>query len=132
MLFVTMRVGHAESRRRVTFEVEFDQNGRLAAHDVTVVTGGDRNDLRRFEHFDTTIRIDDVDAPLDEEANVSVHAVVSADVRLRVDRPLIARRIDHPLDTAFAGAAHLEPHATNVSPDLGAADVRDAGGTRDG
>ena len=85
VLLVPMRLRHAEPPDGVSFEVELDQYRRLTTDDVTIVAGRHRDDLRGFEHLDTSIGIHHVDAPLDEKTDVCVHAVVAADVRFRVD-----------------------------------------------
>jgi len=124
VLLVPMRLRHAEPPDGVSFEVELDQYRRLTTDDVTIVAGRHRDDLRRFEHLDTSIGIHHVDAPLDEKADVCVHAVVAADVRFRVDGPLVPGWIDHPLDAAVTCPSGFEADATDVAADIGPAHIR--------
>src|SRR6266446_1188670 len=106
---MTMDIGHSEAADRFTFEVEFDQHHRLVTHHPTVMARLDRHNLRSLVLHDTAVGVFDVDFTPGEEADVGVHAKVSSDDRLHINRPAETGRIDHALDARGAGTSHLEP-----------------------
>ena len=110
---MTMGVRHSEAADRVALEVEFDHDHRLVAHDPTVVSRLDRHDLRSLVLHDTTVGVLDMDFAPREEADVGVHAEVSPDERLHVDRPAESGRVHHALDARRAGTSNLEPDAAD-------------------
>jgi non-ribosomal peptide synthetase component F len=116
--------GHAEPRDGVAFEVELDQHGRFVADHVAVVAWGHGNDLRCHVRLDAAVRVLDFHRALHEEADMRVHAVVGADVRLRVDVPAVAGRVDHPLDASVTSLPCLEAHAADVPADRRPTHVR--------
>src|SRR5436190_15774401 len=67
---------HAEPRRRVAHEIDFDQHRRLVADDPAVVSGLDRHHLRRGELLRPAVAILHADAAARDEADVRVHAEV--------------------------------------------------------
>src|SRR6266513_1376796 len=89
-------VGHAEAADGVLFEVELDQDDRLAADD-------------------TAVRVLDVDLSTDEEPDMSMHTEVGPDDGFHVDRPSEPRRINHALDTSRAGTPNLEAHVPHLT-----------------
>src|SRR4051812_19666903 len=97
-----VRIGHAEALGGLSFEVHFDQDGRLVADDVAVVAGFDRDHLRRDEFHRRAVTVVDVDAAARDEPDVRVHAQLGPHLRLHVRGPAEPRLVDHPLDAAAA------------------------------
>jgi hypothetical protein len=113
---MTMGFGHAEAIDRLFFEVEFDQDDGLDAHDPSIVSRLDDHNLRGpvFEH--TAVRVLDVDLAARQESDVRVHAQGRADDGLHVDRPAESGRIYHALDARGAGASNVEADVADFAP----------------
>jgi hypothetical protein len=107
---------HPEPLDRLAFEVELDEHDRFLADHPAIVAGIDGDNLRRLVLDDTTIRIFNMNLAARQEADMRVHAAISADNRLHVDRPAESGRIDHPFHACRAGPADLELDMTDVAP----------------
>jgi len=110
-----MTIRHAEPIDRRAFEIELDDDHRLAADDPAVVSGIDGDDLGRLVFDDTAVAVLDVYFSTHEESDVGVHAEVRADDGFHVDRPPEADRVDHPLYARRAGPSHFDLNVADVA-----------------
>src|SRR5436190_16480713 len=108
-------VGHAEAADGVLFEVELDQDDRLAADAPAVMARLEGDDLRSTVLDDTAVRVLDVDLSTHEEPDMSMHTEGGPDDGFHVDRPSEPRRINHALDTSRAGTPNLEAHVPDLT-----------------
>jgi hypothetical protein len=99
---VAVAFGKAQAIRGFALEVELDENGRPIAHDPCIMTGVNRNHLRRGEFETAAIRVMDVDLAASEEAHVSVHTELSANDGFHVSGLAEAGWIDRALHSGGA------------------------------
>jgi hypothetical protein len=112
---MTMSIRHPEAADRVTFEVEFDQHHGLLTHNPTIVTRLDDHNLRSLELHDATVGVFDVDFAAGKEADVGVHAQVTADYRFHVDRPAESGWIYHALHASRTSPSNFKSDAADYS-----------------
>src|SRR5206468_728549 len=84
---VIMGIRHTHSTDRRAFKIDLNQYGRLFSCDPGVVSWRDGNHLRSGEAYDATIRILNVNATTSKEADMRVHAQISAHKRLDISGP---------------------------------------------
>ena len=75
---------HSQAARGFFLEIEFDDNGGFVTHNPTVVSGLDRDDLRRCKLQHASISILNMDLSAGKEADMRVHAEIRTDDRLHV------------------------------------------------
>jgi|ERR1051326_3230655 hypothetical protein len=112
---VAVAVGHAQAADRVTLEVELDQDGWLVTDNPSVMTGLNRDNLRRRKFQRAAIGILNVDLAAREKSDVSMHAKISARDPLHVSGPAKSRRIDHTLHAPVTGGHYVELHASDLA-----------------
>src|SRR5215203_578597 len=94
---------HAEAARRIPFEVELDHHRRLVPFHPSVVPWLDRHRLRRRERPAAAVGELHGDRPLNDEADVRMHAVFGLDGWLHVLRPAESHGINDPADATLTG-----------------------------
>jgi len=105
---VTVLRRQPEAADRVALGVKLDEDRRLGPRDPRVVSGLDRDDLRRHDLECTAVPVPPLHATAGEEADVRVHAVLRADNGSDVRRPAEAWRVDDPLHPAVGSAHDVE------------------------
>src|SRR5712691_6773996 len=105
---VTVLRRQPEAADRVALGVKLDEDCRLGPCDPRVVSGLDRDDLRRHDLECTAVPVPPLHTTAGEEADVRVHAVLRADNGSDVRGPAEARRVDDPLHPAVGGAHDVE------------------------
>src|SRR5712691_6227102 len=105
---VTVLRRQPEAADRVALGVKLDEDCRLGPCDPRVVSGLDRDDLRRHDLECTAVPVPPLHATAGEEADVRVHAVLRADNGSDVRGPAEAWRVDDPLHPAVGGAHDVE------------------------
>ena len=104
----------AEAVERVVRVVELDQHDRYVADHPRVMTGLDVHGLRRREIERAPVRILAREPTLRDEADVGVHALISADEWFDVLGPSTAHAVHEPFDARVASGHHVDVHATKV------------------
>jgi hypothetical protein len=110
---------HPQTLDRISLEIEFDQDDRFVPDDPAVVSGVDRDDLRRLALDPAAVGVFDMEPAAGEKADMRVHAQVGADDGFHVGRPSESGRVDHALHASGARSPGLEPN----TPDVAAQDV---------
>src|SRR5437870_5067723 len=111
---VTVLRRQPEAADRVALGVKLDEDRRLGPRDPRVVSGLDRDDLRRHDLECTAVPVPPLHATAGEEADVRVHAVLRADNGSDVRRPAEAWRVDDPLHPAVGRAHDVELDAADA------------------
>src|SRR5437016_13303576 len=118
---VTVLRRHPEAVERVALGVKLDEDRRLGPRDPRVVSGLDRDDLRRHDLECTAVPVPPLHATAGEEADVRVHAVLRADSGSRA-RPSARPRagaVERVLAVRLARfilASPVEPQRTAGTP----------------
>ena len=99
---------YAELLCCLAFEVELNHDCGLVSHHPTIMSGLDRNRLRRSQLQYAAIGVPNMDLTLCEETNMRVLAQVSAYDRLHMLRPIEPRRVNHPLHTACTSFDNIQ------------------------
>jgi hypothetical protein len=105
---VSVTVGHSTLVGSVALEIEFDEHGRLVAHNPAIVSGLDDDGLWRSKLLAAAVGELDMDLPVRQESHVGVHAEIGADNRLDVGRPVKPGRVNHPLDAGRARVGDID------------------------
>ncbi len=111
---VRVAVGDAETRVRVSFEVELDEDRGFVAGDEGVVSRFDDNSLRGAEFDDASVGVLDLETSSREEPHVRVLAEFGAEEWLHVGGPAETRRIDDPLHPCGADRHDVDGCAAEI------------------
>jgi hypothetical protein len=71
---MTVLLGESEATRRFSFGIKLDEHGHRIANDPRIVSGLQHYGLWRDELEGAAVRIGALHVPLEQKANVRVHA----------------------------------------------------------
>ena len=117
---MAMLLGNTEALDRVPFEVEFDKDAGLVAHDPGIMTGGHGENTGGDMVFHAAVAEEDADAAFYQNTHMGVHAEIRLGHGLHLGRPAETGGIDHAFHPGVAGRDNIQFNAADVGDDPGA------------